>query len=147
MANFTTFLPPTSEQQVTAFERKNGLMLPADYRKFLLRHNGGRPAPDGSWIPKLRKGILVGDLLGITEGQKLSLQYVLDEYRVEIPDGCLIIGYDPGAAMFILGTRPPVTGVYFWDHQHRFPGSSTEEGNTYWLADSFQEWIEALREC
>ncbi len=38
---------PTSDEAVRAFERRIGHTLPADYRAFLLTHNGGRPEPGG----------------------------------------------------------------------------------------------------
>jgi SMI1/KNR4 family protein SUKH-1 len=141
----TAFLPPTDEERIRAFEQRNGLTLPEDYRQFLLRHNGGRPEPAGSVIPELKEPILVGDFFGLTEDGSLSLQSYLDEYRDEMPDGWMVIATDPGAAFFVLGTRPPHVGVYFWDHQHFF-SSSSEEENAYRLADSFQSWIDSLRE-
>jgi hypothetical protein len=75
-----------------------------------------------------------------------DLQECIDEFRDEMPKGALIIGSDPGAAMFILGTSPPLVGVYFWDHQHRFTGSSEESGNTFKLAPTFTAWLEKLRD-
>lgn len=37
--------PPISELEVRRFEREHDVVLPSDYRAFLLRHNGGRPIP------------------------------------------------------------------------------------------------------
>jgi len=37
---------PTTEVEISAFESYVGHKLPADYREFLLRHNGGHPEPD-----------------------------------------------------------------------------------------------------
>jgi cell wall assembly regulator SMI1 len=37
---------PTDEAAIRAFEAYMGHPLPADYRQFLLQHNGGRPEPD-----------------------------------------------------------------------------------------------------
>jgi hypothetical protein len=48
MAQIAHPLPagPTTEAQVTAFEKCIGHRLPADYRQFILQHNGGHPEPD-----------------------------------------------------------------------------------------------------
>ncbi|MEO7093878.1 MAG: SMI1/KNR4 family protein [Polyangiales bacterium] len=35
--------PPVDEAAIAAFEEKLGFALPADYREFLLRYNGGAP--------------------------------------------------------------------------------------------------------
>ncbi|MCV3243116.1 SMI1/KNR4 family protein [Mesorhizobium sp. ZC-5] len=37
---------PASEELVDEFERQTRLPLPGSYRDFLLKHNGGHPAPD-----------------------------------------------------------------------------------------------------
>lgn len=37
---------PTTNARIETFERQIGYPLPSDYRRFLLRHNGGRPDPD-----------------------------------------------------------------------------------------------------
>jgi hypothetical protein len=142
----TNLLPPVDEDQIQAFERRNCLTLPADYRQFLLSHNGGMPRPSCSWIPTIRKEVIVDVLYGIADSKDLDLQECIDEFRDEMPKGALIIGSDPGAAMFILGTSPPLVGVYFWDHQHRFTGSSEESGNTFKLAPTFTAWLEKLRD-
>lgn len=38
---------PASTKQIAAFEKRVGARLPADYKKFLKEHNGGRPRPNG----------------------------------------------------------------------------------------------------
>ena len=48
--------------------------------------------------------------------------------------------------MFILGTTVDLKGIYLWDHQHRYTGSSEENGNTFFIAETFSEWIQSLRE-
>jgi hypothetical protein len=48
MAEILDPLPagPTDPVQIAAFEQYVGYPLPADYRAFLLRYNGGHPDPD-----------------------------------------------------------------------------------------------------
>jgi hypothetical protein len=48
MAQIADPLPagPTTDAQIEAFEAYIGHKLPADYRQFLLQHNGGHPEPD-----------------------------------------------------------------------------------------------------
>lgn len=137
-------LPPIKEQDVAAFESRNHLKLPADYRRFLLKSNGGRPKPNRSTIPDMKEPVLVDVLYGITTKRGLGLQIWLDEYRDEMPPEFLVIGADPGGAFFILGPKGPDGGVYLWDHQHRYAGSSADDGNTFQLAPSFTAWLKSL---
>ena len=48
MATITKSLPvgPTTEEQISKFEKHIGHRLPSGYRNFLLEHNGGKPEPD-----------------------------------------------------------------------------------------------------
>ena len=41
---------PTTQTEIAALERHLGHSLPADYRLFLLQHNGGQPQPDALTI-------------------------------------------------------------------------------------------------
>jgi hypothetical protein len=132
--------------QLTEFAQKNHLRLPEDYRDFLVRFDGGAPHPKASWVATLKDYVLVDYLFGITRSRPLNLQFWLDEYRDEMPPGFLIVGKDPGGAFFILDAGEAQTGVYLWDHQHRYPGSSEEDGNTFLLAGAFSTWINSLCE-
>ena len=35
-------------------------------------------------------------------------------------------------------------GVYYWDYAHFFPQSSEDEGNTYFIAESFAEFCDLV---
>jgi hypothetical protein len=41
---------PLDERTVAAFEARNAVELPADYRTFLLAHHGGVPDPNFYWV-------------------------------------------------------------------------------------------------
>ncbi|MFN9295902.1 MAG: SMI1/KNR4 family protein, partial [Planctomyces sp.] len=38
--------PVLTEADIAAFEHENKVLLPADYRAFMLKHNGGEPSPE-----------------------------------------------------------------------------------------------------
>ena len=84
---------------------------------------------------------------GITnaEERSLTLGYWLNEFGDELQEKTLIIGSDPGGGMITYVTAGEDKGIYYWDHSHFFPQSSEEEGNTYFLADSFDDFMTALR--
>ena len=137
---------PASAEQIAAFEQKYRLTLAPDYREFLLRHNGGCPQPDACWIPDQEEFVLVSALYGLGRPEELDLAFWHAEFGDEMPADFVILGEDPGGAMFIFGPGEENTGVFFWDHQHNFADSSEDAGNTYFLAETFTAWLDSLRE-
>lgn len=135
-----------AEKELKAFELDNAINLPSDYRDFLRCHNGGCPSPNACWVDDIDDFVLVSELYGISLGGSSDLQLWISEYGEEMPEKSVVIGEDPGGAMFILGTTPDFKGVYLWDHQHRYTGSSEENGNTFLLAETFSAWLRTLRE-
>ncbi|MDF1740773.1 MAG: SMI1/KNR4 family protein [Verrucomicrobiales bacterium] len=72
-----------SEEDIVRLERELGKDLPRQYRKFLLRENGGIPNEEGKERFKI--------LFGIYDGSNnLALHW--RETREELPDGILAIG-------------------------------------------------------
>src|SRR5207302_1004740 len=118
---FTEICPLADAEQLNAFEARHSLSLPDDYRRFLLHHNGGVPQPSRVHIPQLKTDVLVDVLFALTSQRGLGLDGWIAEFGDEMPTGFLIIAGDPGGAFFILGTKEQENGVYFWDHQHRYP--------------------------
>jgi hypothetical protein len=135
-----------NEEALKAFEANNALNLPLDYRDFLVGHNGGCPSPNACWVEDIDDFVLVDELYGIAREDASDLQFWIEEYGDEMPEGSVIVGGDPGGAMFILGTTVGFSGIYLWDHQHRYLGSSEESGNTFFIAETFSTWIHALQE-
>ena len=134
----------TSPAAVEAFERRNGLALPEDYRGFLIKHNGALVGPAACFVNGPDQEVLVQVLLGLGREADFDLQGWLDEYRDEMPAGFLIVAVGAGTMLFILGAGAAGGGVYCWDHAHAFEGSSEEDGNTYWVAATFAGFVDAL---
>jgi hypothetical protein len=133
-----------TSDDLASFEQRNCLVLPTDYREFLIKNNGGKPGPLASRVSALNEMVMIDAFLGLTGLRGLDIQRRLDEYRDEIPPGFLIIAKDPRGNFFILGTRKSDPGVFYWDHTHAFKRSSQEGGNTYLIAKSFKEFFDAL---
>ena len=130
---------------VEAFERRNQLVLPDDYKEFLIQNNGGQLDGKVCFVEDLNDSVLVDVLLGIDQQeQSLSSDFWLSRFRREMPTGFVVIGLD-ATGMFILGTKEPDVGVYFWDDAHAFGGSSEEGGNTYRVAGTFGEFLGSLK--
>lgn len=125
--------------------------FPADYKRFLLSTNGGTPTPHSLEIPETDHGAYVAFLYAIKNEDAISdLQYELKDLSSrmtgKLPEGFIVIGHDPGDNKFLLGTRGEYQGqVWFWDIVGLMSTTSPTE-NTYWLADSFSDFLNALRD-
>lgn len=130
---------------VTQFETLNSLILPSDYRTFLQETNGGHPTPNRCYVPGLQAHVTVDVLFGISLRERsLNLDAWLTEFRDELAPGIVVIGGDPGPNLFVLGTTGEFVGVYFWDHAHVFEVSSEGDGNTYFIAATFTDFLDSL---
>lgn len=134
------------ETAISAFEREINFSLPTDYRTFLQANNGASVDGQVFFVSDLDQDVLMDVFFGITnaEERSLTLGYWLNEFGDELQEKTLIIGSDPGGGMITYVTAGEDKGIYYWDHSHFFPQSSEEEGNTYFLADSFDDFMATL---
>jgi len=132
------------QRDVGAFKQRNNLKLPVDYEQFLVQHNGGLLPPVSCFVPGPNQDVLVAVLFGVNLARDFDLDGWLDEYRDEMLPGFLILGAGAGTMLFILGTDGADAGVYCWDHAHAPEGSSEADGNTFRVADTFTEFLNAL---
>ena len=136
-----------TEKDILEFEEYLGFELPQDYRKFLKEYNGGIPDYNKNcfYIKDLKEETMLDVLYGINIEKNFDLKEWNDEYGCDLLPKMLIIGSDPGGMMIILSSDEKDGGIYLWDHAHEYE-QSTEELNSYKIADSFQEFIENLKE-
>lgn len=145
MKNFIPF-GKSDETIVRQFEQRLGFSLPADYRIFLLENNGASVRNYAFYVDDLSQDVLMDIFYGVTNKEEdLTLESWLAEYGDELQKKTLIIGTDQGGGMITYITAGEDSGVYYWDHAHFFPQSSQEEGNTYFLAESFTDFIRLLK--
>src|SRR4051812_14003816 len=113
--------PKVGKRRLQKFERDTGIKLPADYRDFLLKHNGGQPLHSRFEIPELREDALLDFFYAIDGSQAVNLEDQLAEWKDEMPPGFLPIAHDPGGAIIVMSTEGEHAGhVFLWDHQHRY---------------------------
>jgi hypothetical protein len=148
---FTRSYPPVSEADVQQYEQRLGVTFPEDYRNFLLTTNGGIPMPFYLDVPDENHVLRVDFLYAIKNEYDISdLVYELENLSSrmsgKLPDGFIVIGHDPGDGKFLLGTRGEhASQVWFWDTERWMSTTSASE-NTYWIADSFTDFLNGLRE-
>lgn len=131
--------PRTLEQMVVDFEKKYNLVLPEDYKIFLLTHNIYITKENTSiFVDSLKAELEVDSLFGFDEAREwLDVNFWMDQYQDELPSGSVIIGCDILKGLFvILGNG---SGIYYWDDSLHF-NNSTPESNAYYVCSNFTEF-------
>lgn len=131
---------------VSEFEQKIGFSLPEDYRHFLVRNNGAKANRQVFFVKDLNQDVMLDKFFGITnpKSRSLTIGYWLQEYGDEIDEKSVFIGSDPGGRFLVYITAGEDKGIYYWDDTNFFPQSSEEEGNSYYIAESFSEFCDLL---
>jgi hypothetical protein len=145
-------VPSPTPDELEAFEAEIGTTLPDDYRRFLLRSNGG--SLDGKYCFENEKtSVCVSSVGGFQESYSLrSERGCYQGQPVRIPRVLLWIMDDPGGNAVCLGLTGQYRGrVYFWVHDEEpdpdaWDGEVETAGNIRWLADSFTEFVAGLHE-
>jgi hypothetical protein len=131
--------PPVTVTQLETFEAELGFTLPPSYREFLLHHNGGRPSLPRFYIPDCESYALVDDLMGVYR-EEAAIDIWMDELE-EHRGRFLPIGLDSEGNLLLLEIESGK--IYYWD-SGRYFDDSTDEVNTYWVADDFGSFISGL---
>ena len=147
MAAFSRAFGPVSAQKVSALEKRLGVRLPTDYKKFLRTTNGGCPEPNCFKVPD-RGLALVGILYGIRDQRtSCDLEYEQEQatFWDPLPDGVIAIGDDPGGCLLLMDTVGKNPGqVLFWDRKGFWVRKDGK--NTFPVATSFDAFVKSLRE-
>lgn len=125
---------------IREIENKYNVNLPKDYTDFLLKHNGGIVEKDVKNIVKIEDAgveISIDVLFGIETGNPNSnIDTWMEKLGDDLLEETLIIGDDVMQGFLVLVCKEEQAGVYYWDDAHNFD-QSTDEENTYWIAESF----------
>lgn len=145
---------PLTEEDVARAEAELGVALPPAYRRFLLAHNGGRPAPADFKIawrgqpfsPGWRTST-VGDFHAIYDGDAVNLLVDARTYKDRLPKGVLPVAEDPGGNLVVIGTEGDATGkVFFWVHELEGEFDETDAANLGAIADDFDAFLAGLHD-
>jgi hypothetical protein len=146
-------LGPLAEAELNAAEQALGVRLPADYRRFMRSHNGGRPDPDSfdiHWRPEQAPSAAAGRrallswFFSIYEQREENLLVANQvDFRGRLPAGTLAIGRDPGGNLLLLRTAGPRSGeLLYWLRETAVEeGLTPTEDNVGFVADSFDDFI------
>jgi hypothetical protein len=144
--------PPmvASESDVAAFEARHRIRLPADYREFLLKSNGGHV--DGTYnieISPQAGSTTLQQFYRVRDGSRSTqtLEYMRSLVGSRLPPALLGIGSDLGGAEICLGIDGSEYGkVFFWDPGFDF--DDTQHGsfeNIHEVAPTFSEFLRRIR--
>ena len=127
--------PLESDAEIVRFEQTLGERLPADYRDFLFRCNGGYT---GGSLWHCERDVGVHHIGGFREESHFSLLEHLEAIREFLPSDIIPRTDDPFGNAICLGIRGEKKGkIYFWDHE-------SAEGEPDLVSDSFAEFVSKL---
>ncbi len=136
-----------SESELNEITLYTELELPASYKEFLLKFNGGSPFPDAFPIKGHSEevgGIQVFFGIG-REIESSCLNWNYNEYKGRLPDAYIPIACSDTNDLICLVLSGAQYGkIVFWDAEDE--RSRNDLGNIYEVADSFDQLLEILFE-
>jgi len=148
---FKTILKIPETVEIDEFEIQLGNLLPDDYKKFLLKFNGGFPEKKIFHIDDQQGEDILSVLYGIDKENKtrehLTLAYNFNFLRIDLPQNILPIGHDPGGNYICMSLSEDNYGkIYFWDHEvpNEDKNGKTNYNNMYLIAEDFNVFIDNL---
>jgi len=140
----------TSREAIAEFEARRGVLLPAEYKQFLLKSNGGWPTPRVFEVPGWHgQGSGLGSFYGIHDGPKTKrLDLACKVYDERIPADLIPIAYDAFGNNICIGWKGEREGkIYFWDHEDELDENGDfvqDYRNVFLVANSLQEFLDSL---
>jgi hypothetical protein len=133
-----------NKERILELENKFEINLPQDYKDFLLEYNGANVEKGYIYVKELNEYMLMGNLFGIAiEKGFADINKINDEYGEDIPEKALLIGTDAGNSFILLKCNDGEKGIWFYDDSYFFE-QSTDELNTYFICETFTEFLEML---
>ena len=147
----------TSPTQLREAEQVIGVELPESYRTFLLTTKVGQPEADTfqvqwdgqEWAEGNEENV-VAWFLAIYDGEHEDFLDYFDTFVGRIPEDTVPIARDPGGNLILIGTSKSNKGkVFFWQREFEVDpsdGDSADYSNVGFVASSFDEFINSLKE-
>jgi hypothetical protein len=144
----THSFPPITEAELQQFEDELGILLPREYRDFLLAHNGGKPKPDTFNVDMdgFKNTNRVICFLGIAPvTDHAAFAWYLKGYKGRIPHSLLPIAYPLNIDLICLSVHAKDYGrVYYWDHNWEVTETEPDYSNVHLVAENFTQFLELL---
>ncbi len=141
--------PPITSADIESVESRIGIRLPADYKAFLLKYNGGRPTPNAFPIEGLANNPFGGIQVFFGIDDPIDSCNLDSNYEIvsgSLPTNLLAIACNGGGDLICLSLYGDDAGaVLFWDSHHDQPYEPNYD-HVYKIADSFPEFLESIQE-
>src|SRR5690625_3356963 len=135
-----------SKQDMEDFETKNNIELTANYKKFLLKWNGGTPEPAIFMVSEWGGETVMHYFHSIGDTY-YDIEDFMDILDLRLPEGFIPIGNDGGGNAILLGiSEPHYDRIYFWDHENEPDLEEPDLSNMYFLADNIWMFLDKLYE-
>lgn len=128
---------PADEAGVAGFEARHGVVLPQDYRQFLLAHNGGLPQNNTDGVRAF---------FCLDEHETWSLdRWANTAARKRLPDEMLPIAADAHGNLYCLAWRGESAGAVFFADMEQHPAAEADGAPVLTrLASTFTEFLDNL---
>ncbi|QLG39189.1 SMI1/KNR4 family protein [Paenibacillus sp. FSL W7-1088] len=132
-------------KNIEEFEAKYAVLLPVQYRDFLLEYNGGNVKPNVFKISDDEGETALNTLYGLDINESYDeLSSVFDSLYGEIPNEFISIGDDSGGNQICLGTSEEYAGkIYIFLHDIE---PTEKMSNMFLISDSFDSFLDNLYE-
>jgi len=132
---------PLDEETVIDFERNYGIVLPAEYRAFLVANHGGVPEPNFYWVGGSGWGSGIETMYGLRENSCSLRDYLVGREAFGIPKDLMVIGDDGCGSLLAIGISGQRFGQVFYLDCEFDAGTP---GRELFLAASFNEFLGQL---
>ena len=139
-----------NEEAISILENKFEVVLPEDYKRFLLQENGGRNTAykykNLVRISQISEEINIDVMFGVeTNIKNADIEQWTSEYRDDLFPNSIIIGdtIQHGFIVFWLSNEEN-RGIYYYDDTYNLEASS-DENNAYFLVRTFTEFLELVQ--
>jgi hypothetical protein len=143
--------PSLQPSAIEKFERETGHLIPEDYKRFLLKTNGGEPERKVFTFHRKNGRVDEGAVwrfIGLEDGSEQDLRYFTGVFLEgnRIPRDLFPIGNGGGGNLILIGASGPRAGrIYFWDHNWEAEeGDSPTDDNVYPVADNLESFLSSL---
>ncbi len=142
--------PTLTEDMIREVEEKYQCRLPDDYRRFLLKNNGGFPVPDCVTFEEAGRMTSSDVSCFHSIGDKrpwASIEWNLESLAERLPKDIIPIAHDSCGNLWLLNVDPDHGGsVIFWDHGSFDTFDETDFDSWPIVAESFHEFFHNLHE-